>query len=47
MSFLIFFTAMCICIVTWVAFACIWIVKQLKWLRERLHRVFKTGSVQN
>lgn len=35
-SFLIAFTAMCMCIVTWVAFASIWIIKQLKWLRAVL-----------
>jgi hypothetical protein len=35
-TFLIALTAICMCIVTWVAFASIWIVKQLRWLRAVL-----------
>jgi hypothetical protein len=35
-AFLIAFTAMSVCIVTWVGFASIWIVKQLRWLRAVL-----------
>jgi hypothetical protein len=35
-SFLVALTAILVCIVTWCAFAAIWIIKQLKWLRAVL-----------
>jgi hypothetical protein len=35
-SFLIALSAILVCTVTWCAFAAIWIIKQLKWLRAVL-----------
>lgn len=35
-AFLIALGAICMCIVTWIAFACIWLVKQARWLRAVL-----------